>query len=172
MSCHWFHLLFGDFLVDMKGVFEGMHTSVRPAKPIICTDLAHYVCNLARLARHALDTAIDSAASNHYFPLTYRGPNHDTTTRGAPVSTTNGNVMHLAATDSFAVGRTRKPCKKFAEVRLPLISVGHLCIHGMTVTFDIFTNNDASSHKVTVTRSIMCTSSQFPTQYYISIICR
>ena len=44
--------------------------------------------------------------------------------------------MCSAATDSFTVGNTAERCKKFVEVQLPLVSVGRLCAHGMTVVFD------------------------------------
>ena len=56
-----------------------------------------------------------------------------------PVGTADGGTMHSAATDVFYLEGApieARRCKKFYEVSLPLVSVGKLCVHGMTVTFD------------------------------------
>ena len=47
--------------------------------------------------------------------------------------------MQSVATDCFTmvgVPKEARECKKFAEITLPLVSVGRLCVHGMIVAFD------------------------------------
>ena len=47
--------------------------------------------------------------------------------------------MHSVTTDRFPmvhVPPAARACKKFVEVKLPLISVGNLCTHGLIVQFD------------------------------------
>jgi hypothetical protein len=47
--------------------------------------------------------------------------------------------MHSAATDVFYLKGApieARRCKKFYEVSLPLVSVGKLCVYGMTVKFN------------------------------------
>ena len=47
--------------------------------------------------------------------------------------------MHYAAMDVFYLKGApieARRCKKFYDVPLPLVSVGKLCVHGMTVKFD------------------------------------
>ena len=85
------------------------------------------------------EAAADSAASDHYFPIGFDGGEHDTSGRSYPVGTADGGTMHSAATDVFYLEGApieARRCKKFYEVSLPLVSVGKLCVHGMTVTFD------------------------------------
>ena len=83
--------------------------------------------------------ALDSAASDIYFPSWYRGDNHDTSTPSTVVGTANDSTMHSVATDVIRLDGVPKEalkCKKFVEVTLPLVSVGKLCQHGMHIHFD------------------------------------
>ena len=83
------------------------------------------------------EAAADSAASDHYFPIGFNGGEHNTSGRSYPVGTADGGTMHSAATDVFYLEGApieARRCKKFYEVSLPLVSVGKLCVHGMTVT--------------------------------------
>ena len=85
------------------------------------------------------EAAADSAASDHYFPIGFNGGEHDTLGRSYPAGTADGGTMHSAATDVFYLEGApieARRCKKFYKVSLPLVSVGKLCVHGMTVTFD------------------------------------
>ena len=86
-----------------------------------------------------IEAAADSAASDHYFPIGFNGGEHDDTGKSYPVGTADGNTMHSAATDVFYLKGApieARRCKKFYEVSLPLVSVGKLCVHGMTVMFN------------------------------------
>ena len=72
---------------------------------------------------------LDSAASDNYFPASYKGELHDATARPVPVRTANNSIMHSVATDCFPmvhVPPAARACKKFVEVKLPLVSVGNL----------------------------------------------
>ena len=85
------------------------------------------------------EAAVDSAASNNYFPITYIGEEPRTSHNTETVGTANGALMRLVATDRFTmvgVPKEARECKKFAEITLPLVSVGRLCVHGMIVAFD------------------------------------
>ena len=85
-----------------------------------------------------IDAAVDSAASNNYFPIDFNGGHHQNV-GGDPVGTAGGIVMRSVATDRFQLAGAPAgalDCKKFLEVTLPLISVGRLCIHGLMVAFN------------------------------------
>ena len=85
-----------------------------------------------------IDAAVDSAASNNYFPIDFNGGHHQNV-GGDPVGTAGGIVMRSVATDRFQLAGAPAgalDCKKFIEVTLPLISVGRLCIHGLMVAFN------------------------------------
>ena len=43
--------------------------------------------------------AVDSAASDHYFPAWFRGDNHDPTNSGSPVGAASSNIMKSVASD-------------------------------------------------------------------------
>ena len=85
--------------------------------------------------------AIDSAASNNYFPASYIGEDH-CSTQGMMsdiVGTANGSNMESVASNRYimdGVPAAAQTCKKFVEVKLPLVSVGKLCTNGMLVLFD------------------------------------
>ena len=93
--------------------------------------------------------AVDSGASDHYFPATYTGELPQPVIKPHPVGTANGSVMRSVSTDRFrlpGIDPEARTCKKFLEVKLPLISVGRLCKHGYLVAFDassvyVFTAN-------------------------------
>ena len=82
--------------------------------------------------------AVDSAASDHYLPSSYKGDGENALNKGLAVSTANGGTMYSVASDvlklcQLPLGARR--CHKYAEVHLLLISVGKICQHGFTVTF-------------------------------------
>lgn len=82
--------------------------------------------------------AVDSAALDHYLPSSYKGDDENILNKGLAVGTANGGTMYSVASNvlklcQLPMGARR--CHKFAEVHLPLISVGKICQHGFTVTF-------------------------------------
>ena len=88
-----------------------------------------------------LQAAVDLAASDNYFPETYTGeaPHLTSAEQSAVVGTANGNHMQSVAADRFildGIPPAARNCTKFAEVHLPLVLVGKLCVHGMIVVFD------------------------------------
>ena len=91
-----------------------------------------------RITPPTVIAAVDSGASDNYFPATFTGENHRCPTISHAVGTANGNIMRSVATDRFTmpgVPSTGRGCKKFYEVDLPLVSVGKLCVNGMKVSF-------------------------------------
>lgn len=83
--------------------------------------------------------ALDSAASDHYFPASFIGDNHAENTQPTAVGTASGNVMRSVATDVFPMGdipKAARSCKKLKEVSLPLALVGRFSRHKMQVLFD------------------------------------
>ena len=83
-----------------------------------------------------VDAAIDLAASDTYFPAWYNGCKHNASAPSTCVGTANDSVMRSVATNVIhldGIPESACTCKKFIEVTLPLVSVGKLCIHGMTV---------------------------------------
>ena len=81
---------------------------------------------------------MDSAASDHYVPKMYHGDKEDNRDCGVAVGTANGGTMYSVASDVLKIAQLpvqARTCHKFAEVRLPLISVGKICQHGHTVVF-------------------------------------
>ena len=83
--------------------------------------------------------ADDSAASENYFPASYKGEAHDSMAKSITVGTTNDNVMQSITTNQFLlqeIPTNAQQCYKFKEVSLPLVSVGKLCVHGMKISFD------------------------------------
>ena len=95
--------------------------------------------------------AVDSGASDHYFPATYTAELPQAVIKPDPVGMANGSVMQSVSTNRFrlpGIDASARTCKKFFKVKLSLISVGRLCVHGYLVAFDassvyVFTENDA-----------------------------
>ena len=86
-----------------------------------------------------IQAAVDSEASDNYFPASYQGEAPSTSTHSHHIGTANGTTIQSVTTDQFplaGVPTAARECKKFIEVALPLISVGRLCIHGLIVAFD------------------------------------
>ena len=86
-----------------------------------------------------IQAAMDSGASNHCFPDSYRGEAHDSSRNSVPIGTANDTVMKSTAADRIilpGILAAARECNKFAEVSLPLISVGKFCQYGMKVMFD------------------------------------
>ena len=70
--------------------------------------------------------ALDSAASDHYFPASYKGEAHSSGGVTVPVRTANNSIMRSVATDCFPAGNipaAARLCKKFVEIQIPLVSV-------------------------------------------------
>ena len=89
--------------------------------------------------KNTIVAAVDSGASDYYFPADYIRENHDLTGPKQDVGTANGSVMRLIVIDWYFHGNILErahTCKKFIEVTLPLVSVGHLCVNGPIVEFD------------------------------------
>ena len=87
---------------------------------------------------HTLQGAIDSGATDHFMPATYRGTNHTPVQQGIRVGCANGSYMQAVATDALALPqlpRQARACHKFNDIRIPLISVPKLCEAGCTVDF-------------------------------------
>ena len=87
-----------------------------------------------------VEAAVDSTASDTYFPAWYQGYDHNNTPNDTCVGTANNSIMGSVATNTIhldGIPEAARTCKKFVEVTLPIISVVKLCIHGMIVVFDI-----------------------------------
>ena len=109
-----------------------LNSKVKPQHKILS------VSNLAR-TKEKIEAVVDPGASDNYWPDTYRGEAHNTNCTSTPVGTANGATIQLVATDRFPMAGVPAgacTCKKFIEVTLPLVSVGKLCQHGLTVVFN------------------------------------
>ena len=74
--------------------------------------------------------AVDSAATDHYLPSLYEGDDENLLQRGLAVGTANGGTMYSVASDVLKLCHLpldARRCHKFAEIHLPLISVGKIC---------------------------------------------
>ena len=82
--------------------------------------------------------AVDSAASNNYFPWSYVGDAHDPTHQSVSVGTANNGLMRSVVANIIKLAQLpleARRCLKFKEITLPLLSVGRFCQQGMEVTF-------------------------------------
>ena len=76
--------------------------------------------------------AIDSGASSHFYPIKYKGAQHDPTADPIRVGCANKAVMVSLAEDIIYFNKlplAAKKCHKFKEIWLPLLSVPQLCKH-------------------------------------------
>ena len=53
--------------------------------------------------KNVIWAAMDSAASDHYFPSWFRGDNHDPKKSDSPVGTTSRNIMKSVAADRLDI---------------------------------------------------------------------
>ena len=86
--------------------------------------------------------AIDSGASDHFFPTSFTTNQHQPITDGAIVRVANDETIQATATDVLPFPELPSPartCQKFDTISLPLISVGKLCDNGMCVLFNATT---------------------------------
>ena len=100
----------------------------------------HEILSISNLARtkEKIKAVVDSGASDHYWPVTYKGEAHSTKCTPTPVGTANGATIRSVATNRFpmeGVPAGARTCKKFVEISFPLVSVGKFCQHGLTVVF-------------------------------------
>jgi hypothetical protein len=82
--------------------------------------------------------ALDSGATDHFLPTSYRGDDHRPTANGIQVKCANDAVMTASATDTLALSKLpllARGCHKFTDVGTPLISVGKLCDNDLFVLF-------------------------------------
>ena len=95
------------------------------------------VCNVL-IDKFPTTGAIDSGATDHFLPSSYRGDKHTTTTSGMQVKCANDAIMKASSTDVLSLSRlppSARDCHKFDEVTTPLISVGKLCDNDLFVIF-------------------------------------
>ena len=82
--------------------------------------------------------ALDSGATDHFLPTSYRGDGHCPTSTGIQVKCANDAIMTASATDTLALSKLpllARGCHKFDDVTTPLISVGKLCDNDLFVLF-------------------------------------
>eukprot|EP00532_Pseudo-nitzschia_australis_P017454 CAMPEP_0168248694 /NCGR_PEP_ID=MMETSP0141_2-20121125/1593_1 /TAXON_ID=44445 /ORGANISM="Pseudo-nitzschia australis, Strain 10249 10 AB" /LENGTH=127 /DNA_ID=CAMNT_0008184615 /DNA_START=96 /DNA_END=479 /DNA_ORIENTATION=- len=87
---------------------------------------------------HTLQGAIDSGATGHFMPATYRDSAHTPVQQGIKVGYANGSYMRAVATDSLAIPQLppqARTCHKFNDISIPLISLPKFCEAGRTVAF-------------------------------------
>ena len=104
------------------------------------------VCNVLVDRYPVTRGAIDSGATDHFLPTTYRGDNHQATSNGMKVKCANNSIMTSTSTDVLSLAKLpplARTCHKFDDVSTPLLSVGKLCDNNLHVLF--------SQNKVTVT---------------------
>ena len=89
---------------------------------------------------HPRQAILDSGASDHFVPMSYKGNDEKLTSQGISVTCANGGQLVSTATDiinfqGLPVAATR--CHKFPNNQLvdPLISLGKLTEHGCHVNF-------------------------------------
>lgn len=81
---------------------------------------------------------VDSAATNHFLPLSYQGDDKNIQNQGLVVGTANDRMMNSIACDVLKLLQlplSAQKCHKFVDVYLPLISVDKICQYGFMVTF-------------------------------------
>ena len=81
---------------------------------------------------------IDSGATSHFLPMTYKGTNEKITATGIKVGCANGSIMESKATDMLdlpSLPEEARSCHKFHEIQEPLISVKRLVQSGCSVHF-------------------------------------
>ena len=89
---------------------------------------------------HPKQAILDSGASDHFLPMSYKG-NHETlTTNGITVTCANGGQLKATTTDIInlqGLPIAAKKCHKFPNNQLvgPLLSLGKLTAHGCRVIF-------------------------------------
>mmetsp|Transcript_5795 Transcript_5795/g.12600 ORF Transcript_5795/g.12600 Transcript_5795/m.12600 type:complete len:247 (-) Transcript_5795:639-1379(-) len=87
---------------------------------------------------HTIQGAIDSGATDHFMPVTYRGTAHTPVQRGIRVGCANGSYMRAVATDTLALPQLPKQARsyhKFNNISIPLIFVPKICEAGCTLDF-------------------------------------
>ena len=82
------------------------------------------------------EAAVDSAASNNYFPITYIGEEPRVSHNTETVGTANGALMRSVATDRFTmvgVPKEARECKKFAKISISIYQPirGREGLHGV-----------------------------------------
>ena len=81
---------------------------------------------------------IDSGASSHFYPIKYKGEQHDPTAAPICVGCANKAVMVSLAEDIIYFNKrllAAKKCHKFNKIWLPLLSMPQLCKNKLTVKF-------------------------------------
>jgi hypothetical protein len=82
--------------------------------------------------------ALDSGATDHFLPTSYRGDDHRPTNDGIQVKCANDAIITASATDTLSLSKLpllARGCHKFDDVGTPLISVGTLCDNDLFVLF-------------------------------------
>jgi hypothetical protein len=101
------------------------------------------VCNTL-IDKCPMKGAIDSGATDHFLPTSYRGDNHQDTSNGMQVKCANDSIMTATSTDVLSLSQLpplARGCHKFDDVTTPLISVGKLCDNNL---FVLFSQNDVT----------------------------
>ena len=79
---------------------------------------------------------LDTGATDHFMPMSYKGLDERATTEGIKVGCANGTIMEARATDILNIPtlpETSRVCHKFNEIDLPLVSGKKLADAGCTV---------------------------------------
>ena len=97
------------------------------------------VCNLIMDQHSSRHAVMDSGASSHFFPTTYKGGDEQIDPVGVQVRTANNGVICSKLTDTIPfpiLPPEARRCHKFDNISHPLLSVGKLCDAGYHVHFD------------------------------------
>ena len=104
---------------------------------------------------HPRQAILDSGASDHFMPMSYRSNHKKLTNREITVTCANGGQLISTATDiinfhEFPMDATK--CHKFPNYQLvdPLFSLGKLTEHGCNVTFKRDTVEVTDSDGITI----------------------
>ena len=89
---------------------------------------------------HPRQAILDSGASDHFLPMSYKGNCERLTTQGIAVTCANGGQLVSTATDIInfqGLPKAATECHKFPNNQLvdPLLSLGKLTEHGCPVIF-------------------------------------
>ena len=89
---------------------------------------------------HPRQAILDSGASDHFMPMSYKGNQEKLTNCGITVTCANGGQLVSTATDIInfhGIPTAAKKCHKFPNHQLvdPLLSLGKLTEHGCNVNF-------------------------------------